>query len=295
MSQNRMPTFLASRFGVGRRRRATTLIELLVVVGIIAILLTMLVPSLMRSVQLASNAVCMHNLRQISQGLQLYRVENDGWLPDAKKARRNSTLASSRSSRANQNVWFLKLFPEYLPDLTVLTCPEDPYRFRMKPGRELVDDPDVADYASYGINSFIVTAGQGYLSDLDRHQPTRPLNTILVADLGPDYGFVLPRGNQKAGPKRNASMLAWDDTYDPLVSNPPTPWLTVRHGRGINVATVGGGVESANTEVLMYRPIAIKYASCADGQCTLCKELRMYHYSFADDQLYWWTGPLPAR
>ncbi|MCM8537519.1 MAG: prepilin-type N-terminal cleavage/methylation domain-containing protein [Lentisphaeraceae bacterium] len=58
-----------------------TLIELLIVIAIIAILCTLLIPSIGRSREISRNAVCMSNLKQIYTGLQAYVTSNNGWLP----------------------------------------------------------------------------------------------------------------------------------------------------------------------------------------------------------------------
>ena len=63
------------------KRKAFTLIELLVVVAIIALLISILLPSLSRARELAKRAVCASNLRGIGQGMHIYANDNQEWFP----------------------------------------------------------------------------------------------------------------------------------------------------------------------------------------------------------------------
>jgi len=58
-----------------QRQIAFTLVELLVVVSIIALLVTMLMPSLQRGIELSRRAACKVNCREIAKGVKLYALE----------------------------------------------------------------------------------------------------------------------------------------------------------------------------------------------------------------------------
>jgi hypothetical protein len=279
----------------------------------------MLLPSLKRSMVLARSAVCMHNLREVGQSLRLYQLENDGWLPGSEAARDPNDPDAPRSP------WFLPLCQSSL-EPTSLTCPCDPHRDRMLKARDKLDDPWIAEYPSYGISSIIMFGRDGALADVDRYMPTRPLDTILAADIGPDQfsssvdsepdpereppvtvltgkpsmtamSMSTESPSYPGGPLRNRGVLSWDDGYDPLAFDSPPSWLTVRHGDGINMLTLAGGVREARTRNLLFRPVRRYYPDCAAGSCSLCTARQIdqvYHYSFAQDRLYWWTGPVRA-
>lgn len=260
----------------------------------IALLVAMLVPSLRRSVQLANSTVCKHNMRAIGHGLMMYRMDHSGWLPvdtAPKEMLEEETETASTTSEGASDVWFLKLFPSYLADLGVLICPEDPYGYRMMEAQDGVHSHEVADCPSYGMSSFIMNGRGGALAHIDRLQ-IRAEATILVGDLGPDHASASEAGGQGHGPSRNQSLLTWDDGFDPIPGS-GEPWLTARHGEGINILTVLGSVRAARTIEMMRSPILNYYYDCALGNCTLCNELGLTHYSFAKDQLYWWIGPAP--
>ncbi len=62
-------------------RRAFTLIELLVVVAIIALLISILLPSLAAARDQAKSAVCAANLKSQSQAMEMYFQENKDYFP----------------------------------------------------------------------------------------------------------------------------------------------------------------------------------------------------------------------
>lgn len=64
-------------------RRAFTLVELLVVIGIIALLIGLLLPSLSRSREEAHSVRCMANLRAIAQAMADYSSDNQGYIVPA--------------------------------------------------------------------------------------------------------------------------------------------------------------------------------------------------------------------
>ncbi|MBN1806471.1 MAG: type II secretion system protein [Sedimentisphaerales bacterium] len=62
---------------------AFTLIELLVVIAIVALLLSILFPSLRKAGLMAARLACAHNLKQISLAVDFYLNENDSFYPGA--------------------------------------------------------------------------------------------------------------------------------------------------------------------------------------------------------------------
>ncbi|MHC4718499.1 MAG: type II secretion system protein, partial [Planctomycetota bacterium] len=66
---------------MARKTRAFTLVELLVVVGIIALLVTILMPSLGRALELARRTICRTQLHALGRGWLLYFADHNDKLP----------------------------------------------------------------------------------------------------------------------------------------------------------------------------------------------------------------------
>lgn len=64
-----------------RRCRAFTLVELLVVIGIIAVLIGVLLPTLAKARESGNRVKCAANLRAIGQGFAIYLAENKQYYP----------------------------------------------------------------------------------------------------------------------------------------------------------------------------------------------------------------------
>lgn len=94
-----------------------TLVELLVVIAIIGLLMTLLIPSLVKSREKASRAICLSNHHQYYLGIQLFGNNNNYKMP---RRPNNGFVAQMLGNSAK-----LELNP-YIQDWTITDCPNFP-------------------------------------------------------------------------------------------------------------------------------------------------------------------------
>jgi prepilin-type N-terminal cleavage/methylation domain-containing protein/prepilin-type processing-associated H-X9-DG protein len=111
------------------RKAAFTLIELLVVIAIIAILASMLLPSLSRAKQEAVRIDCVNNIKQLDLAMQMYGDDSASLLPMP-----HGTVPWGAS---NPPPW-TQLLAEYYKNTNILSCPslcrlfaKSPYNYFM--------------------------------------------------------------------------------------------------------------------------------------------------------------------
>src|SRR5439155_5004534 len=81
-----------------------TLVELLVVIGIIALLISILLPSLAKARKAAQTIACAANTRSILQATQIFASQNNGYLPGSAFSSSRFLFKDPRLGRATTNI-----------------------------------------------------------------------------------------------------------------------------------------------------------------------------------------------
>lgn len=252
--------------------RAFTLTELLVVIGLIALLVSLLMPALGQARAAARSTGCLSNLRQMGTAWTMYLTENRGHLPEYMW---QAPLTPDVTWRG----YWMGILDTYNVRDDAILCPaaNEPIPFKgLNKGWGNVQYAWTGKYesngtpirfnaqlyrdGSYGYNKYL-TAGGGFGQGgkADRISAVRRLSEVPVfldsvfVDFAPVNGF-------EAFPASAPPNLRGDK----FPFSPADQWrfLIARHGRGVNAFLADGSarwVALDETYMLTWRSDWVKY------------------------------------
>jgi prepilin-type N-terminal cleavage/methylation domain-containing protein len=189
-----------------RSQGGFTLVELLVVIGIIAVLISILMPSLSKARRQSETVQCESNLRQVGLALLMYADQSGGFLfppsmgwdtsnvyyqnkgddglysPTLYNGQTNLVLNPAHQpywSQYTYNTWTTVVFGvpnppskmwtyQYLWNPPIMTCPTD------------ITDPPANGGHTYILNGYMIIYNEKYGTVLPNHQS--PSNVILMGE-----------------------------------------------------------------------------------------------------------------
>jgi prepilin-type N-terminal cleavage/methylation domain-containing protein/prepilin-type processing-associated H-X9-DG protein len=175
-----------------RTRHAFTLVELLVVIGIIAILIGILLPTISRARESARRASCLSNLRQVGMAMRFYAYDNRDQVPLGYRTGNKQFNSMARGSN-NRLVLFGWLYAGgYMKVPSVYYCPSDNdprsmFNTDINPWPPAPDGaPGIQIFEGYGLRPQIEIPDDSYqlvLLGLSLPRLNRFRNKAVTADL----------------------------------------------------------------------------------------------------------------
>jgi prepilin-type processing-associated H-X9-DG protein len=210
------------------RSKQFTLIEMLTVVMVLAVLVSLMMPSLHRARERSHGVTCMGNMRQLAQAYTFYTKNHDFNLPGADSGRSKADWV--RRGDTPPAIKGGTLWP-YVDELGVYRCPKD---FRWDKFKKVRSD---FFWRAFSIN--------GYLNG-ERKRTRHGVNKWTKVQKSFDQVFVIVEEQDPRGWNMNSFYLRNPPGVLRTWSN--ADWMAPLHLRGYNLTFLDGHVEYFKTQ-----------------------------------------------
>jgi prepilin-type processing-associated H-X9-DG protein/prepilin-type N-terminal cleavage/methylation domain-containing protein len=187
------------RSSIPRRHVGFTLVELLVVIGIIALLISILLPTLGRVRQSSQTTACLSNLRQIGIAYRLYAEANNDLMPYVRNRSWFSTIPNPSGGSSGRSLYWYMALSRYLDrnydPMDPASDTRLPQIFKACPAWTNWISPDEARFewaTGYGQNVYLFS---GFYSGADGNgakqipPSTRKTGMTFFGGQGPNVGI----------------------------------------------------------------------------------------------------------
>ena len=226
-----------------RLYRAFTLVELLVVIGIIAVLISVLLPALSRARAQAIKVQCASNLRQVGLSMMLYANDNKGFFPPSHGHNANELFFTGAPNVAQRLGMLLKDWPRMAPGTTFgdswVSYPQRTYL----PSRDYLTCPGLGSNKDVFTDSFNQIRFCGYAYNVPK-SGTAPESQWIAFK---PRAKILSDANADPFSRNNLRWQAMAACYmqcDKQTETTPPPALPRPHdNKGVNVLYFDGSVK----------------------------------------------------
>jgi len=244
-----------------------TLVELLVVIGIIALLVSILLPSLSKAREMATRTKCLSNVRQLCMAHQMYLNENKQWVAFSNWDGGNAAYQNALVG------WLYECpIPNPVPADRVETGSYWPY---LK-NRDIYRCPSHVKEVSFGqaktdaLTSYIMNGGVNGYGQTDPAGSNK-IKFYRITAFKPDDVLLWEADERVTKDASGQNSSAWNDgasnpweTFN--IKDPKAGGLTIRHGK---VAVIG----------------------CMDGHSEWIAHKEFYDLSFQGKRNRLWIKP----